>query len=69
MSLKVEQYHGPMMNQMSSSNMSTLSSSRNLDTHANILTFPAQNLVMAKVEWLKETKQQSVIDDKTGQEV
>ena len=58
-----------MMNQMSASTVSSFNNSRNLDTHANILTFPAQNLVMAKVEWQKETNQQSVIDDKTGQEV
>lgn len=42
---------------------------RNLDSHANMLTFPAQNVVMAKVIWMKETKQQTVIDEKSGKEV
>lgn len=32
------------------------------------MTFPAQNVVMAKVAWMKETKPQGVVD-KTGMEV
>jgi len=33
-----------------------------------MLTFPAQNVVMAKVAWMKETRQEGVVD-KTGMEV
>ena len=48
--------------------LTLLSLFRNLDAHASMLTFPAQNVVMAKVAWMKETRQEGVVD-KTGMEV
>lgn len=69
LSFKIEQYHGPMVNQQFSSTSQSHLNSRNLDSTANALTFPAQNIVMAKVVWMKETRKQTLVDDKTGQEV
>jgi len=45
-----------------------ISIDRNLDAHASMLTFPAQNVVMAKVAWMTETKRQPRLDG-TGKEV